>query len=190
MTHILHRQLRGTLPLAVSGRGIRIIDDTGKEYLDASGGAAVSCLGHGHPDVLQAMHAQIDKLAYAHTRFFSTSVAEELADKLIDHAPAGMSRVYLVSGGSEAVEAAVRILRRASAQSAAPWSEPTWGATRPAPFIRKMCSDARTCPRPHRWTTGTSRTTSAGTSIMCRPQARRAEQSWLTGRASRASDGT
>lgn len=70
MTHILHRQLRGTLPLAVGGRGVRLIDATGKEYIDASGGAAVSCLGHGHPDVLQAMHAQIDKLAYAHTRFF------------------------------------------------------------------------------------------------------------------------
>ena len=72
MTHILHRQLRGTLPLAVGGRGIRFVDDTGKKYLDASGGAAVSCLGHGHPDVVAAMHAQIDRLAYAHTRFFST----------------------------------------------------------------------------------------------------------------------
>ena len=112
MTHILHRQLRGTLPLAVGGRGIRIIDETGKEYLDASGGAAVSCLGHGHPDVLQAMHAQTDKLAYAHTRFFSTSVAEELADHLIDHAPAGISHVYLVSGGSEAVEAALKLARQ------------------------------------------------------------------------------
>ena len=112
MTHILHRQLRGTLPLAVTGRGIRIIDDKGKEYLDASGGAAVSCLGHGHPDVTQAMHAQIDKLAFAHTRFFSTTVAEELADNLIAHAPAGISHVYLVSGGSEAVEAALKLARQ------------------------------------------------------------------------------
>ena len=112
MTRILHRQLRGTLPLAVGGRGIRIIDDTGKEYLDASGGAAVSCLGHGHPDVAQAMHAQIDKLAFAHTRFFSTPVAEELADHLVAHAPAGMSHVYLVSGGSEAVEAALKLARQ------------------------------------------------------------------------------
>ena len=112
MTHILHRQLRGTLPLAVSGRGMRLVDDTGKEYLDASGGAAVSCLGHGHPDVLQAMHAQIDRLAYAHTRFFSTQVAEELADHLISHAPPGISHVYLVSGGSEAVEAALKLARQ------------------------------------------------------------------------------
>jgi len=112
LTHILHRQLRGALPLAVGGRGIRIIDDAGREYLDASGGAAVSCLGHGHPDVVRAMHAQIDRLAYAHTRYFSTPVAEELADLLIAHAPAGMSRVYLVSGGSEAIEAALKLARQ------------------------------------------------------------------------------
>jgi adenosylmethionine-8-amino-7-oxononanoate aminotransferase len=91
---------------------MRLVDDTGKEYLDASGGAAVSCLGHGHPDVLQAMHAQIDRLAYAHTRFFSTQVAEELADHLISHAPPGISHVYLVSGGSEAVEAALKLARQ------------------------------------------------------------------------------
>ena len=112
MTRILHRQLRGTLPLAVGGHGIRIVDDQGREYIDASGGAAVSCLGHGHPDVLRAMHAQIDQLAYAHTRYFSTPVAEELADVLIAHAPAGMSHVYLVSGGSEAVEAALKLARQ------------------------------------------------------------------------------
>ena len=104
MSRILHRQLRGTLPTAVSGRGLSITDASGHEYLDASGGAAVSCLGHGHPEVLQAMKDQIDRLACAHTSFFSTPVAEALADHLIAHAPAGMSHVYLVSGGSEAME--------------------------------------------------------------------------------------
>ena len=112
MTHILHRQLRGTLPLAVGGHGIRLVDADGREYLDASGGAAVSCLGHGHPDVARAMHAQIDRLAFAHTRFFSTPVAEELADVLIAGAPPGMSHVYLVSGGSEAMEAALKLARQ------------------------------------------------------------------------------
>jgi adenosylmethionine-8-amino-7-oxononanoate aminotransferase len=112
MTHILHRQLRGSLPLAVGGHGIRIVDANGKEYLDASGGAAVSCLGHGHPDVVRAMHEQIDRLAFAHTRFFSTPVAEALADHLIANAPAGMSHAYLVSGGSEAVEAALKLARQ------------------------------------------------------------------------------
>jgi adenosylmethionine-8-amino-7-oxononanoate aminotransferase len=112
MTKILHRSLRGSLPYAVSARGMRITDREGREYIDACGGAAVSCLGHGHPDVLAAMHAQIDRVAYAHTSFFTTDVAEELADTLVADAPAGMSHVYLVSGGSEAMEAALKMARQ------------------------------------------------------------------------------
>jgi adenosylmethionine-8-amino-7-oxononanoate aminotransferase len=112
MTHILHRSLRGALPVAVGGRGITLEDRSGRQYLDASGGAAVSCLGHGHPDVLRAMHAQLDRLAYAHTSFFTTEVAEQLADDLIAHAPPGFARVYLVSGGSEAIEAALKVARQ------------------------------------------------------------------------------
>src|SRR5262245_17944622 len=109
---ILHRQLRGNYPIAVSGEGCWITDASGKRYLDASGGAAVSCLGHRPPDVIAAMHSQIDELAYAHTSFFSTAVAEELADTLISRAPAGISHVYLVSGGSEAMEAALKLARQ------------------------------------------------------------------------------
>ena len=93
-------------------RACYIVDSTGKRYIDASGGAAVSCLGHAHPDVLAAMHAQIDKLAYAHTSFFTTEVAEALADHLIKHAPQGLSHVYFVSGGSEAIEAALKLARQ------------------------------------------------------------------------------
>lgn len=111
-THVFHRQLHHNLPVAVSGKGITLLDAEGKTYLDACGGAAVSCLGHGHPDVLAAMHAQIDRLAYAHTSFFTTEVAEELADVLIESAPAGMSHVYFVSGGSEAMEAALKMARQ------------------------------------------------------------------------------
>ncbi|MDM7941713.1 MAG: aspartate aminotransferase family protein [Hydrogenophaga sp.] len=111
-SRVFHRQLSHSLPTAVSGRGITLTDAGGKTYLDASGGAAVSCLGHGHPDVIAAMHAQIDQLAYAHTSFFTTRVAEELADLLIDTAPAGMSHVYFVSGGSEAMEAALKMARQ------------------------------------------------------------------------------
>jgi adenosylmethionine-8-amino-7-oxononanoate aminotransferase len=111
-SHILHRQLRGNYPIAVAGAGCWITDAQGKRYLDASGGAAVSCLGHGHPEVIAAMHAQIDRIAYAHTSFFSTEVAEQLADALVAGAPAGMSHVYLVSGGSEAVEAALKLARQ------------------------------------------------------------------------------
>ncbi|MGB2816399.1 MAG: aspartate aminotransferase family protein [Burkholderiaceae bacterium] len=111
-SHLLHRQLRGNYPIAASAAGCWITDATGKRYLDASGGAAVSCLGHAHPDVLAAMHAQIDRIAYAHTSFFSTEVAERLADSLIGSAPEGISHVYLVSGGSEAVEAALKLARQ------------------------------------------------------------------------------
>src|SRR5437762_4915282 len=87
-------------------------DAAGREYLDASGGAAVSCLGHGHPDVISAMHAQIDKVAYAHTSFFTTDVAEQLADTLVAGAPRGIGSVYFVSGGSEAIEAALKMARQ------------------------------------------------------------------------------
>ncbi|MCM2297151.1 aspartate aminotransferase family protein [Rhodoferax sp.] len=111
-THVFHRQLQHGLPLAVSGQGMTLVDASGKTYLDACGGAAVSCLGHGHPEVLAAMHAQIDRLAYAHTSFFTTEVAEELADVLIASAPAGMSHAYFVSGGSEAMEAALKMARQ------------------------------------------------------------------------------
>jgi adenosylmethionine-8-amino-7-oxononanoate aminotransferase len=111
-THVLHRQLAQTPPLAVGARGVEIFDAQGRAYLDASGGAAVSCLGHAHPAVLAAMHAQIDRLAYAHTSFFTTEVAETLADTLIAGAPQGMSQAYFVSGGSEAVEAALKMARQ------------------------------------------------------------------------------
>ena len=112
MTRLLHRSIPHTYPVAETGKGMVIRDNTGKEYIDASGGAAVSCLGHGHPDVLAAMHAQLDKLAYAHTSFFTTSVAEELGDDLVAHAPAGVDHVYFVSGGSEAIEAALKMARQ------------------------------------------------------------------------------
>ncbi len=112
MTHILHRQIGHDYPVAVGGQGVFLRDATGKEYIDASGGAAVSCLGHAHPDVLAAMHAQLDRLAFAHTSFFTSQVAEELADDLVAHAPAGIGHVFYVSGGSEAVEAALKLARQ------------------------------------------------------------------------------
>jgi adenosylmethionine-8-amino-7-oxononanoate aminotransferase len=112
MSKVLHRSLRTVPRTAAGAEGVHIVDSTGKRYIDASGGAAVSCLGHAHPDVLAAMHAQIDKLAYAHTSFFTSEVAEALADHLIEHAPQGLSHVYFVSGGSEAIEAALKLARQ------------------------------------------------------------------------------
>ena len=112
MTRVLHRQIGHSYPVAASGRGVFIHDTAGKEYIDASSGAAVSCLGHSHPDVLAAMREQLDRLAYAHTSFFTTQVAEELADNLIARAPSGMGHVFFVSGGSEAIEAALKLARQ------------------------------------------------------------------------------
>ncbi len=112
MTHILHRQISFTPPLCVGGEGPYLIDDTGKRYLDASGGAAVSCLGHGDADVIAAIKAQVDQLAFAHTGFFTSQPAEDLADFLIAAAPDSIGMVYFVSGGSEAVETALKMTRQ------------------------------------------------------------------------------
>ncbi|MDI1347402.1 MAG: aspartate aminotransferase family protein [Pseudolabrys sp.] len=112
MTHVLHRQIGHDYPVAVRGEGVYIYDDTGKQYLDATGGAAVSCLGHTHPDVVAAMKAQLDKLEFAHTSFFTTPALESLADDLAAHAPKGMGHTFFVSGGSEAIEAALKMARQ------------------------------------------------------------------------------
>ena len=112
MTHVLHRHTHWDLPRAAGGEGIYIIDDTGKRYLDASGGAAVSCLGHGHPRVIDAIKRQADEIAFAHSGFFTSAAAEDLAAHLSDRAPGNLDYVYLVSGGSEAVEAAIKLARQ------------------------------------------------------------------------------
>ncbi len=112
MTHVFHRSLRQDYPLAVGGDGMYVVDAAGKRYLDACGGAAVSCLGHSDRTVIDAVKAQLDRLPYAHTSFFTNEPMEALADELIASAPAGMSHVYFVSGGSEAVEAALKLARQ------------------------------------------------------------------------------
>jgi adenosylmethionine-8-amino-7-oxononanoate aminotransferase len=111
-SRVLHRSLRETPPKAIGGEGIWLIREDGRKVLDASGGAAVSCLGHQHPRILEAMAKQASKLAYAHTAFFSSEAAETLADQLVGHEPGGLGYVYFVSGGSEAIEAAIKIARQ------------------------------------------------------------------------------
>lgn len=112
MNHIFHRDARSEPPVAVAGEGPYLIDRAGRRYLDASGGAAVSCLGHGHRAVIDAMKLQADKLAYAHTAFFSSEPAEALADFLINASEGAFERVYFVSGGSEGIEAALKLARQ------------------------------------------------------------------------------
>src|ERR1700722_3532729 len=112
MSHVFGRDTRDDMPTAVSAHGLFITDSTGKRYLDASGGAAVSCLGHGHPVVREAIKAQVDRLGYAHTGYFTNEPQEALADELIAAAPENLSRVFFVTGGSEAMEAALKLARQ------------------------------------------------------------------------------
>ena len=104
--------MRAQYPTAVDGEGCYIVDSGGKRYFDGSGGAAVSCLGHSHPAVIKAVVSQVDKLPFAHTGFFTSEPAEALASLLVEHAPNGIGHVYFVSGGSEAVEAALKLTRQ------------------------------------------------------------------------------
>lgn len=112
MSNVFPRNCKANIPLAVQGDGVYIIDRTGKRYLDASGGAAVSCLGHSDADVANAIKTQLKRIEFAHTGFFSSVPAEALAELLIKEAPGALDRVYLVSGGSEAVEAAIKLARQ------------------------------------------------------------------------------
>ncbi len=112
MSHLVHRSLRRDPPIAVSGKGIYLYDADGREVIDGSGGAAVACLGHGHPKVLAAMKAQMEKLCYAHTALFSCESAERLADIMVGHAPGGLTHAYFCSSGSEGNEAALKMARQ------------------------------------------------------------------------------
>ena len=112
MSKTFPRNMKTLPPTAVTAQGGYIYDKSGKPYLDGSGGAAVSCLGHGDPDIISAIKAQADQLSFAHTGFFTSEPAEELTELLIKHAPGELDRVYLVSGGSEAAEAAIKLARQ------------------------------------------------------------------------------
>ncbi|AWM06417.1 aspartate aminotransferase family protein [Bradyrhizobium symbiodeficiens] len=111
-SRVLHRSLRETPPKAIGGEGVYLFAEDGRRVLDASGGAAVSCLGHQHPRVITAMAKQASTLAYAHTAFFSSEPAEALAETLVGHEPGGLAYAYFVSGGSEAIEASIKLARQ------------------------------------------------------------------------------
>ncbi|MGL3110988.1 aspartate aminotransferase family protein [Bradyrhizobium sp. BR 1432] len=111
-SRVLHRSLRETPPKAIGGEGVYLFAEDGRRIIDASGGAAVSCLGHQHPRVIAAMTKQAATLAYAHTAFFSSEPAEALAELLVGHEPGGLAYAYFVSGGSEAIEASIKLARQ------------------------------------------------------------------------------
>ncbi len=109
---VFPRHCHSDLPFLASGKGCYLYDSQGKQYLDGSGGAAVSCLGHGDQEVIAAVKAQLDQAAFAHNSFFTSTPAELLAKRLADNAPGDLNRVYFVSGGSEAVEASLKLARQ------------------------------------------------------------------------------
>jgi adenosylmethionine-8-amino-7-oxononanoate aminotransferase len=120
MTALFHRRCDANLPTASTGDGCYIVDTSGKRYLDSCGGAAVSCLGHSFDPVKAAMTEQLGRLPFAHTSFFTTDAAESMAHLLIEHAPPQITRVYPLSGGSEAVEAAIKLARQFFVETDAP----------------------------------------------------------------------
>jgi adenosylmethionine-8-amino-7-oxononanoate aminotransferase len=110
--HVLHRSTRTRPPVAVSGEGIFLVEDNGRRYVDACGGAAVSCLGHAHPKVVAAIAEQSARLEFIHTGFFTTDAAEELASLIAEMSPGALDRVWYTSSGSEATEAALKLARQ------------------------------------------------------------------------------
>jgi adenosylmethionine-8-amino-7-oxononanoate aminotransferase len=113
VTHALHRRdLDRDLPVAVEGDGVYLVDSGGRRYLDGSCGAAVSCLGHSNARVRDAIKAQIDRLAFAHTRFFANEPMEALAADLVSNAPEGLTKAWFTCGGSESIEAALKLARQ------------------------------------------------------------------------------
>jgi adenosylmethionine-8-amino-7-oxononanoate aminotransferase len=112
MRNVFYRNPGHEYPSVVGGQGVYLYDSEGREYLDGSGGAAVSCLGHGHPEVIAAIKKQLDQLAFAHTAYFTSEPQEKLAQRLVRHFGEDDARVYFLSGGSEANETALKLARQ------------------------------------------------------------------------------
>ena len=112
MSSVFYRSPNHPYPRGARGEGVYLFDETGKAYLDGSGGAAVTCLGHGHPDIIAAVQQQVEQLSYAHTAFFTNEPQEKLAARLAERFGEIDARVYFLSGGSEANETAVKVARQ------------------------------------------------------------------------------
>jgi adenosylmethionine-8-amino-7-oxononanoate aminotransferase len=112
MTHVLHRNLRIDPEFAASGEGLILTLADGRRVIDAAGGAAVACLGHGNPRVIAAIAAQAKRLDYVHTMFVTSDPAEQLAEELLGAEPGGLTHAFFTSSGSEAMESALKMARQ------------------------------------------------------------------------------
>lgn len=111
MSHVFPRVLDRELPVAVAAEGAWITAADGRRYLDAAGGAIVVNVGHGERRVIEAIEAQLARTQYVHGTMFTTGALETYADELAPLLPIDDARLYPVSGGSEAVETALKLAR-------------------------------------------------------------------------------
>ncbi|RFU79731.1 plp-dependent transferase [Trichoderma arundinaceum] len=109
---VLHRDLKHDPFRVVSSSGFYLQFDDGRKILDATGGAAVSCIGHGDQRVVEAISAQAKTLDYCHTMFYSCPSAEDLCQKLIESTNGRMAKAFIVCSGSEAMDAAMKLCRQ------------------------------------------------------------------------------
>ena len=109
MSSVFYRSVGSAYPMATRGEGVYLYDSEDRQYLDMSGGAAVSSLGHGHPEIISAVQRQVEELAFAHTSFFTNEPQEELAARLAARFPEQGARAWFTAGGSESNETALKI---------------------------------------------------------------------------------
>ncbi|MGB5352715.1 MAG: aspartate aminotransferase family protein [Woeseia sp.] len=112
MSSVFYREPLADHPSIARGEGVWLYDSEGRQYLDGSGGAAVSAVGHGNAHVIRAVQEQLARCAFAHTLFFTNEPQEQLAEILRQRFGENDARVYFVSGGSEANETAIKLARQ------------------------------------------------------------------------------
>lgn len=118
--HVFYRKLGRTYPLVTHGEGIYLYDENGKQYIDGSGGAIVVNVGHGQKEIVQKMAEGMGQVAYVHGTQFTAQSIEAYAEALGEILPPGLGKIYFLSGGSEAVEAAVKLVRQFYLESGQP----------------------------------------------------------------------
>ena len=137
------------LPTIASGRGIYLRDSDGKRYIDASGGPATFCIGHGNAEVNQAIREQLERVAFGYRFHFRSEAAEELAAVVRDKAGGDLAHVIFTTSGSESVENCLKLALQYHAATGAParrrfigrqrsWHGNTLGALSVSGFLQRQ----------------------------------------------------